>query len=67
MAEFESMYSELTFFVGDEPRYFSRGRYVTKNKDEIQALSSLAHVTRVDRESEGETSATRTRRKSSTK
>ncbi|SDZ05104.1 hypothetical protein [Thermoactinomyces sp. DSM 45892] len=67
MAEFESVYPELTFFVGDEPRYFSRGRYVTKNKDEIQALSSLAHVSRVDGDMEEEAPTVRTKRKSSTK
>lgn len=48
MAVFESRYKALIFFVGDEARRFSNGRYVTEDKEEIKILDQMADVTRVD-------------------
>lgn len=48
MAVFECRYPEMVFFVNGEARKFSGGRYVTEDKDEIEQLSKMADVVRVD-------------------
>lgn len=65
MAVFESRFPELVFFVKGKARQFSGGRYVTEDKDEIEILSKLADVVRVDEPKESEDEPKKPRGKSS--
>ena len=46
--EFKSKYLELGFYVGDQPRKFSNGTYLTDNKEEIEVLNGLVDVEAVE-------------------
>jgi len=48
MAEYQSQYQELGFYVDGERKAFSGGRYVTEDKKEIEVLDGLHDATRVD-------------------
>jgi hypothetical protein len=52
MAEFKSHYKSLSFYVGNDLKTFSNGQYVTANQKEIEALSKLVDVVRVDKAEE---------------
>lgn len=48
MAEFKSRFLELGFYVDGVFRRFHGGRYVTDDKAEIDVLSELFDVERID-------------------
>jgi hypothetical protein len=48
MAEFNSRYERLTFYVDGLAKQFYGGRYATEDAAEIEELSKLTDVTRVD-------------------
>ncbi len=48
MAEFQSKFSGLGFYVDGSLRVFRGGRYVTDDKAEIDVLTGLSDVTRID-------------------
>ena len=49
MAVFESHYKELGFYVDGNARNFRDGRYVTEDAKEIEVLTALVDVNRVDK------------------
>lgn len=48
MAEFKSKYQALGFYVNGTIKYFRHGRYRTEDTKEIEILSDLSDVVRVD-------------------
>lgn len=67
MAEFNSHYKELGFYVKGEYRQFNDGRYVTEDQDTIEVLGKLSDVTRLDEPKPEAKPAKAPARKSSTK
>mgnify|MGYP001046710944 CR=1 FL=1 len=49
MAEYQSKYPELGFYVNGERKQFADGQYATEVKEEIVVLDVLVDVTRVDK------------------
>ncbi|MFF8391785.1 MULTISPECIES: hypothetical protein [Bacillati] len=49
MAEYQSKYPELGFYVNGERKQFAFGAYKTEEKDEIAVLDVLTDVNRVDK------------------
>lgn len=48
MALFKSNYPELSFYVENERKQFSKGEYRTEGKKEIEVLDGMLDATRVD-------------------
>jgi hypothetical protein len=48
VANFESRFLELTFYVNGEAKHFNQGAYHTENEQEISVLEKLTDVKRVD-------------------
>jgi hypothetical protein len=48
MAQFKSRFLELGFYVNGQLKNFNGGNYVTEDKSEIEVLSALVDVERVD-------------------
>lgn len=49
MAEYQSKYPELGFYVNGERKQFASGQYTTEVKEEIDVLDVLVDATRVDK------------------
>jgi len=49
MAEYQSQYPELGFYVEGERKAFGGGRYVTEDEKEIKVLDGLIDAVRVDK------------------
>ncbi|MGC4375799.1 hypothetical protein WD019_02490 [Fictibacillus sp. Mic-4] len=54
MAEYQSQYPELGFYVKGRHCKFSGGRYVTDDPAEIEVLNSIIDAVRVDEPKENE-------------
>lgn len=50
MAEFVSKYLRLGFYVGDQLRQFSGGKYRTEDAKELEVLNKLSECSRVANE-----------------
>lgn len=48
MAEFKTRYDSLVFYAGGVSKQFNGGRYATEDDAEIEELSKLPDVERID-------------------
>jgi hypothetical protein len=67
LAEFNSNYQQLGFYVNGDYKRFDGGRFVTEDKETIEVLLNIPDVTRLDEPKTEEAPKPKAPRKSSGK